>query len=134
MNLALLDSGTCTISKQEVQFHIAHCYDLRQQFKIAKERYEAILLNENISAQLRAILYRHLGKNLHFIFYFIFLQNFFSNTITNINDFLGWLHYRAEQFGDKQQRQSTAIRYLRESLNLDNTSGQAWYYLGRYET
>jgi len=46
----------------------------------------------------------------------------------------GWMYHTVESLGDSQTRESVAINYLRRSIEVEPTSGQSWYFLGRLET
>ncbi|XP_045067558.1 histone demethylase UTY-like isoform X3 [Coregonus clupeaformis] len=99
----LIDSNPCTLSKAEIQFHIAHLYELQKKFRAAKEAYESLLQTENLPAQVKAATLRQLG----------------------------WMHHTVEQLGDKGNKDSYAIQCLQKSLEADPNSGQSWYFLGR---
>ncbi|KAK6292507.1 hypothetical protein J4Q44_G00370910 [Coregonus suidteri] len=101
--LALIDSNPCTLSKAEIQFHIAHLYEIQKKFRAAKEAYESLLQTENLPAQVKATTLQQLG----------------------------WMHHTVEQLGDKGTKDSYAIQCLQKSLEADPNSGQSWYFLGR---
>nr|XP_055071580.1 lysine-specific demethylase 6A isoform X4 [Misgurnus anguillicaudatus] len=101
--LALIDSTRCTLSKAEIQFHIAHVYEIQKKYRIAKEAYESLLQTENLPAQVKATTLQQLG----------------------------WMHHTVEQLGDKANKNSYAIQCLQKSLEADPNSGQSWYFLGR---
>uniref|UniRef100_A0AAZ3QPT0 [histone H3]-trimethyl-L-lysine(27) demethylase n=1 Tax=Oncorhynchus tshawytscha TaxID=74940 RepID=A0AAZ3QPT0_ONCTS len=61
--LALIDSNPCTLSKAEIQFHIAHLYEIQKKFRTAKEAYENLLQTENLPAQVKAATLQQLGKS-----------------------------------------------------------------------
>lgn len=65
----------CFIVWLAVKFQIAHLYEVQNKHKAAKESYEFILNNKNVSLDLKADIYRQLGKiDLSFIdLYLIFL-------------------------------------------------------------
>jgi len=44
------------------------------------------------------------------------------------------MYHTVESLGDSQTRESAAINYLRRSIEVEPTSGQSWYFLGRLET
>ena len=46
----------------------------------------------------------------------------------------GWMYHTVESLGDSQTRESAAINYLRRSIEVEPTSGQSWYFLGRLES
>ncbi|GLD67402.1 lysine-specific demethylase 6A-like isoform X1, partial [Lates japonicus] len=52
--LALIDSNPCTLSKAEIQFHIAHLYEIQKRYRAAKEAYESLLQTEDLPAQVKA--------------------------------------------------------------------------------
>ncbi|XP_030198687.1 lysine-specific demethylase 6A isoform X3 [Gadus morhua] len=101
--LALIDSNLCTLSKAEIQFHIAHLYEIQKKYRTAKEAYESLLQTENLPAQVKATTLQQLG----------------------------WMHHTVEQLGDKSNKDSYAIQCLQKSLEADPNSGQSWYFLGR---
>ncbi|XP_010780105.1 lysine-specific demethylase 6A isoform X2 [Notothenia coriiceps] len=101
--LALIDSNPCTLSKAEIQFHIAHLYEIQKRYRAAKEAYESLLQAEDLPAQVKATTLQQLG----------------------------WMHHTVEQLGDRAGRDSYAIQCLQKSLEADPNSGQSWYFLGR---
>lgn len=101
--LALIDSNPCTLSKAEIQFHIAHLYEIQKRYRAAKEAYESLLQTEDLPAQVKATTLQQLG----------------------------WMHHTVEQLGDRSNRDSYAIQCLQKSLEADPNSGQSWYFLGR---
>ncbi|KAJ8407299.1 hypothetical protein AAFF_G00278730 [Aldrovandia affinis] len=101
--LALIDSTPCTLSRAEIQFHIAHLYEIQKKYRAAKEAYEALLQTDNLPAQVKATTLQQLG----------------------------WMHHTVDQLGDKANKDSYAIQCLQKSLEADPNSGQSWYFLGR---
>ncbi|XP_030058102.1 lysine-specific demethylase 6A isoform X3 [Microcaecilia unicolor] len=101
--LALVDRNPCTLSKAEIQFHIAHLYETQQKYNSAKEAYEQLLQTENLPSQVKATVLQQLG----------------------------WMHHTVDQLGDKTTKENYAIQYLQKSLEADPNSGQSWYFLGR---
>ncbi|XP_054915502.1 lysine-specific demethylase 6A-like isoform X2 [Poeciliopsis prolifica] len=101
--LALIDSNPCTLSKAEIQFHIAHLYEIQKRFGASKEAYETLLQTEDLPAPVKATTLQQLG----------------------------WMHHTVEQLGDKASRNSYAIQCLQKSVEADPNSGQSWYFLGR---
>ncbi|XP_030641677.1 lysine-specific demethylase 6A isoform X2 [Chanos chanos] len=101
--LALIDSTPCTLSNAEIQFHIAHLYEIQKKYRTAKEAYETLLQTENLPARVKAVTLQQLG----------------------------WMHHTVEQLGDKANKDSYAIQCLQKSLEADPSSGQSWYFLGR---
>ncbi|XP_064353346.1 lysine-specific demethylase 6A isoform X9 [Dromaius novaehollandiae] len=123
--LALIDCNPCTLSNAEIQFHIAHLYEIqlsafhehqlktfstnfplfhfKRKYHSAKEAYEQLLQIENLPAQVKATVLQQLG----------------------------WMHHTVDQLGDKATKESYAIQYLQKSLEADPNSGQSWYFLGR---
>lgn len=63
--LALIDSNHCSSSKAEIQFHIAHLYEIQKRYRAAKEAYESLLQTEDLPAQVKAVTLQQLGKNTH---------------------------------------------------------------------
>ncbi|KAM6945569.1 LOW QUALITY PROTEIN: lysine-specific demethylase 6A-like [Aplochiton taeniatus] len=101
--LALIDSNPCTLSKAEIQFHIAHLYEIQKRYRAAKEAYESLLQTPDLPAQVKATTLQQLG----------------------------WMHHTVEQLGDRANKDSYAIQCLQKSLEADPNSGQSWYFLGR---
>ncbi|XP_072282929.1 lysine-specific demethylase 6A isoform X3 [Pyxicephalus adspersus] len=101
--LALIDCNPCTLSKAEIQFHIAHLYETQRKYHSAKEAYEQLLQTENLPTQVKATVLQQLG----------------------------WMHHTIDQLGDKVTKANYAIQYLQKSLEADPNSGQSWYFLGR---
>ncbi|XP_075445854.1 lysine-specific demethylase 6A isoform X2 [Ascaphus truei] len=101
--LALIDCNPCTLSKAEIQFHIAHLYETQRKYHSAKEAYEQLLQIENLPTQVKATVLQQLG----------------------------WMHHTVDQLGDKTTKANYAIQYLQKSLEADPNSGQSWYFLGR---
>ncbi|XP_066543041.1 lysine-specific demethylase 6A isoform X8 [Hoplias malabaricus] len=102
-HLALIDSTPCTLSKAEIQFHIAHLYEIQKKYRAAKEAYESLLQTDHLPAQVKATTLQQLG----------------------------WMHHTVEQLGEKANKDSYAIQCLQKSLEADPNSGQSWYFLGR---
>ncbi|CAL1276391.1 unnamed protein product [Larinioides sclopetarius] len=101
--LVLADSSPCSLSKAEIAFHIGHLYELQGKHKSAKEAYEHLLEQKDISQVLRAETCKQLG----------------------------WMHHTVEALGEKPQRQALALHYLQKSIESDPTNGQSLYFLGR---
>lgn len=47
-----------------MKFQIAHLYEVQNKHKAARESYDFILSNRDVSLELKADIYRQLGKNL----------------------------------------------------------------------
>ncbi|XP_063100569.1 lysine-specific demethylase 6A-like isoform X10 [Cavia porcellus] len=101
--LALIDCNPCTLSTAEIQFHIAHVFEIQRKHHAAKEAYEQLLQTENLPAQVKAAVLQQLG----------------------------WMHHTEDLVEDKAIKESCAIQYLQKSLEMDPNSGQSWYFLGR---
>ncbi|CAL8288965.1 unnamed protein product [Lota lota] len=101
--LALIDSKPCTLSKAEIQFHIAHLYEIQKRYRAAKDAYESLLQTEDLPAQVKATTLQQLG----------------------------WMHHTVEQLGERAGKESYDIQCLQKSLEADPNSGQSWYFLGR---
>lgn len=101
--LALIDSNPCSLSKVEIQFHVAHLHEVQGKNIRAKELYEKLLQTPDLSNQVRA------------------------NTLRQ----LGWMYHICESLGPKIQREACAISYLLKAIEADPNSGQSWYFLGR---
>ncbi|XP_053666961.1 lysine-specific demethylase 6A [Anopheles marshallii] len=103
LQLALNDSSTCTLAQLEIRFHIAHLYEVQNKYKSAKEAYERLLANKQLTASLKADIYRQLG----------------------------WMYHTVDLPGDKVQRERFAIHCLQKSIEAEPRSGQTLYLLGR---
>ncbi|XP_042910327.1 histone demethylase UTY isoform X3 [Parasteatoda tepidariorum] len=101
--LVLADSNICSLSKTEVCYHIAHLFEVQGKHKAAKETYEQILEQKELSPVVRAEASKQLG----------------------------WMHHTVEALGDKPQRQALSLHYLQKSIEADPTNGQSLYFLGR---
>ncbi|XP_061679729.1 histone demethylase UTY [Syngnathoides biaculeatus] len=101
--LALIDSTLCTLSKTEIQFHIAHLYEIQKKYRAAREAYENLLQTERLPAQVKASALQQLG----------------------------WMHHTVEHVGEKATKDAYAIQCLQKSIEADPNSGQSWYFLGR---
>ncbi|XP_058124387.1 histone demethylase UTY [Anopheles coustani] len=103
LQLALNDSSPCTLAQLEIRFHIAHLYEVQNKYKPAKEAYERLLANKQLTASLKADIYRQLG----------------------------WMYHTVDILGDKAQRERLAIHCLQKSIEAEPRSGQTLYLLGR---
>ncbi|XP_052867166.1 histone demethylase UTY [Anopheles cruzii] len=103
LQLALNDSSPCTLAKPDIRFHIAHLYEVQNKYKPAKEAYERLLANKQLTASLKADIYRQLG----------------------------WMYHTVDVLGDKVQRERLAIHCLQKSIEAEPRSGQTLYLLGR---
>lgn len=101
--LALLDSSPCSLSKVEIQFHIAHLFEIQSKFDLAKEAYHAIIGAPGMPAHVQSVAWRQIG----------------------------WMHHSHHQLGEKVARIQEAVQCLQKSLELDGSSGSSWYFLGR---
>lgn len=101
--LALLDSSPCSLSKVEIQFHIAHLFEIQAKYELAKEAYKAIISAPGMPPHVQSVAWRQLG----------------------------WMHHSHHQLGDKTSRIQEAVQCLQRSLELDGSSGSSWYFLGR---
>ena len=106
LNAALNDTSPCTFSSLEIQFHIAHVHEVRgDSHHKAKELYEELLKEPEISANLKSDVYRQLG----------------------------WMFHSVEALGERNARLHTAIQYLQKSneCSVKKNHGQTLYLLGR---
>ncbi|XP_053677478.1 histone demethylase UTY isoform X2 [Anopheles nili] len=103
LQLALNDSSPCTLAQLEIRFHIAHLYEVQSKYKSAKDAYERLLTNKQLTASLKADIYRQLG----------------------------WMYHTVDLVGDKVQRDRLAIYCLQKSIEAEPRSGQTLYLLGR---
>lgn len=101
--LALHDTNVCSLSKHEIQFSMAHVYQLQENYKLAKELYEKLTEDPQVQNPLKA----------------------------NILKQMGWMYHCVESLGDATSRETMAVNILRRSIELEPTSGQTWYFLGR---
>ncbi|CAC5370577.1 UTX [Mytilus coruscus] len=100
---ALTDSSPCSLSKAQIQLHIAHLLEVQGKIKQAKEAYEQFITPEDLDKSVKATALKQLG----------------------------WLYHTSDQLGDKKSREASAVLYLNKSLECDPTNGQTWYLLGR---
>ncbi|KAI8125083.1 Lysine-specific demethylase 6A [Lucilia cuprina] len=49
-------------STNDVRFHIAHLYEVQRKYKFAKEAYEQLLNEKELTLDLKAVIYRQLGN------------------------------------------------------------------------
>ncbi|EAT34081.1 AAEL013644-PA [Aedes aegypti] len=103
LQLAYSDSSPCTFGKLEIRFHIAHLYEVQNKFKAAREAYEQLLGDKQLTPALKADICRQLG----------------------------WMYHSIEPLGEKAQRERSAIHCLQKSIEADPKSGQTLYLLGR---
>ncbi|XP_055635786.1 lysine-specific demethylase 6A isoform X2 [Toxorhynchites rutilus septentrionalis] len=103
LQLAYSDSSPCTFGKLEIRFHIAHLYEVQNKFKAAKEAYELLLGDKQLTPVLKADICRQLG----------------------------WMYHSVEPLGEKAQRERSAIHCLQKSIEAEPKSGQTLYLLGR---
>ncbi|EAT34390.1 AAEL013363-PA [Aedes aegypti] len=103
LQLAYSDSSPCTFGKLEIRFHIAHLYEVQNKFKAAREAYEQLLGDKQLTPALKADICRQLG----------------------------WMYHSIEPLGEKAQRERSAIHCLQKSIEADSKSGQTLYLLGR---
>lgn len=111
----LVDDGTSIIMKLIdllthmiksfilVKFHIAHLYEVQNNYKKAKEGYEQLLGDKQLTQSLKADVCRQLG----------------------------WMLHCVDSLGDKRQRETIAIHCLQKSIESEPRSGQSLYLLGR---
>ncbi|XP_033151223.1 lysine-specific demethylase 6A isoform X4 [Drosophila mauritiana] len=103
LQLALLYTYPSTFSELQVKFQIAHLYEVQNKHKAAKDGYEFLLNEKNISLELKADVYRQLG----------------------------WMYHCVECLGEKKEREANALNFLQKSIEADPKSGQSLYLLGR---
>ncbi|ETN61612.1 histone demethylase UTY [Anopheles darlingi] len=103
LQLALNDSSPCTLTKSDIRFHVAHLYEVQNKYRPAKEAYERLLASKQLTASLKADIYRQLG----------------------------WMYHTVDILGDKVQRERLAIHCLQKSIEAEPRSGQTLYLLGR---
>ncbi len=108
LNMALSDiSSACTFSNFEIKFHIAHVHEVKGHSDPikAKELYEELLNEPEISANLKADVYRQLG----------------------------WMFHSVEALGERTSRLHQAVQYLQKSneASTKKNHGQTLYLLGR---
>ena len=105
-NMALADvSAEASFSHKEIKFHIAHVHEVRGESHKAKEYYEDLLKEPELSNNLKADVFRQLG----------------------------WMFHSVEALGERTNRLHTAIQYLQRSIecNTKKNHGQTLYLLGR---
>ena len=101
--LAEEDVGSCSFSDVEIRFHVAHLHEVKGDSAKAREIYEELLKEPNLTSSLKADIYRQLG----------------------------WMLHSIDTFGEKQVRIPQAIQFLQKSIDADPKSGQSLYLLGR---
>uniref|UniRef100_A0A915BGM7 JmjC domain-containing protein n=2 Tax=Parascaris TaxID=6254 RepID=A0A915BGM7_PARUN len=107
LNIALSDKAESSfLSKSELRFHIAHCYDCAGDLERAFHEYKTLSLDQSVS----------LSSTLH----------------AQILRQLGWICYRRECTADtRHQKICEAEQYLIQSRELEPSCGKTYYYLGR---
>jgi histone demethylase len=101
--LAQSDASPCSLSPLDIQFHIAHLYEVCGRHEEARERYDRLLADPGLPTLLRADIYRQIG----------------------------WMFHSIEELGDKGFRVEQAVLHLQKSIEADPKSGQSLYLLGR---
>ncbi|KAK2703970.1 hypothetical protein QYM36_017691 [Artemia franciscana] len=86
-----------------IKFHVAHLFETQEKFKVAREQYEKLLLEQDLKPVLRADICRRLG----------------------------WLYHICETFGERTEREAAATKYLQAAVDAEPKSGQSLYLLGR---
>lgn len=102
-DLAIMDNSPSTVSKHELIFNRGQVIQLQGDYMETRRSYEGLLNDENVAIPLKANILKHLG----------------------------WMYHSDDRMADEGSRESLAIHFLRKSVELDATSGQAWYFLGR---
>ncbi|VDK47767.1 unnamed protein product [Anisakis simplex] len=107
LNAALHDKAESSfLSKTELRFHIAHCYDCGGDLEKAFHEYRSLSLDQSVT----------LSNTLH----------------AQILRQLGWICYRRECTADiRHQKIFEAEQYLIQSKELEPSCGKTYYYLGR---
>lgn len=54
----------------EIQFHIAHLFEIQSKFDLAKEAYHAIIAAPGMPANVQSVAWRQLGRKILFSHYF----------------------------------------------------------------
>ncbi|ESO01127.1 hypothetical protein HELRODRAFT_82278 [Helobdella robusta] len=101
--LAYNDSNPSTYTKYQIRFCEAHIYQMKNDCLKAKEVFDELIENALVPDSIRAGSLKQLG----------------------------WMYHTSESFGDGQYRDTMAVNILRKSIELEPTSGQTWYFLGR---
>lgn len=120
-NLAINDtrpnSGTST--KQELEFHKAHLYEVQGKLKEAKEAYELLLQENDLPHQLSANIHRQLGC----MYFHTDMEATARNNVRKQNMF-------NQQNMLVSGRMDTALKYLNTSYRSVSDPSTS-YYLGR---
>lgn len=120
-NLAINDtrpsSGTST--KQELEFHLAHLYEVSGKLKRAKEAYERLLQENDLPQQLSANIHRQLGC----MYFCTDMEAATRNNVRKQNMF-------NQQNMPVNGKMDTALNYLSTSLRIVSDPSTS-YYLGR---
>lgn len=103
LSIANRNPDRCPMSVAEIKFHLGHTQELRKNYSEAKMLYEAVIEDESSSKSVEAAA----------------------------NSTLGWMLFRTEELGEKTWRTQRAIKLLQRATQLDDNSGQTWYFLGR---
>jgi len=78
-------------------------HEIQGKHKLAKEAYELLLQDKNISVKLRADILKQLG----------------------------WMFHTIESLGEKSEREAYALDCLKGAIEANPDSGQSLYFLGR---
>ncbi|CBY38180.1 unnamed protein product [Oikopleura dioica] len=103
LSVANRSPDRCPMSVAEIKFHLGHTEELRKNYYSAKTFYESVIDDDSKSKSVEAAA----------------------------NSTLGWMLFRTRELGEKTQRIQAAIKLLQRATQLDDNSGQTWYYLGR---
>ncbi|OQV25308.1 Lysine-specific demethylase 6A [Hypsibius exemplaris] len=99
----MTDPSPFTETKEMINFHIGHIYELQGRYETAKKYYEQVIQSPTCDNQLRADVLRQMG----------------------------WMFHTVEDFGERSMREGQAIKCLTKSLEHDPNNGQTWYFMGR---
>lgn len=95
------DRGPMSVS--EIKFHLGHVEELRLNYQEAKRLYEDVIVDETRTPPVESATHSTLG----------------------------WMLFRCDELGEKESRIRQAIQHLTHATQLDENSGQSWYFLGR---
>ncbi|XP_031554855.1 lysine-specific demethylase 6A-like isoform X2 [Actinia tenebrosa] len=102
-HMALMDSNPCSLSKEEIHFHLGHLFEMQNKCQEAQEMYETLINSPGVSNGIKANAYKQLG----------------------------WMYYNKEHLGDRASRMQKAVQLLQKAIETDPSNGSTWYLIGR---
>ncbi|KAK3699393.1 hypothetical protein QZH41_018548 [Actinostola sp. cb2023] len=102
-HMALMDSNPCSLSKEEIHFHLGHLFEMQNKCQEAQEMYETIINSPGLPNTVKANAYK----------------------------LLGWMYYNKDHLGDRASRMQKAVQLLQKAIETDPNNGSSWYLIGR---